>query len=87
MDERLMMPQYTRLTTEERKQLLEKIGRRYQLTLREMAVFSRWGRTLETAVYAWGDSTFVFVPGAVVTLGWNGQRMAPEAREAWADAL
>lgn len=87
MDERLMMPQYTRLTTEERKQLLEKIGRRYQLTLREMAVFSRWGRTLETAVYAWGDSTFVFVPGAVVTLGWNGKSLAPEAREEWADAL
>lgn len=87
MDERLMMPQYTRLTTAERKQLLEEIGCRYQLTLREMAVFSRWGKSIETAVYDGAGSTFVFVPGAVVTLGWDGEDLAPEAREQWADAL
>ena len=87
MDERLMMEQYTQLTTEEKRQLLVEIGCRYQLTLREMAVFSRWGRTLETAVYTGGGSTFVFVPGDKVTLGWDAQYLTPEAREEWAASL
>ena len=71
MDERLMMDTYTKLPSEERQRLLRRIGEQYRMRYREPAVFSRWGRGSETAVYEYQGSEFVFVPGAKVTLGWN----------------
>lgn len=65
------MDTYTKLSPEERRRLLLRIGEQYHMHYQEPAVFSRWGRTSDTAVYEYQGSEFVFVPGAEVTLGWN----------------
>lgn len=71
MDERLLRPNWTALKQAEREALLRQIGERYQMQLEEFAHFSRWGLSLDTAVYSYEGSEFVFIPGDTVTLGWD----------------
>lgn len=47
-----------------------------------LRTFERWGRVLETGVFVYGGREFVFVPGDVAQLGWEGgdKKLDPRLR-------
>ncbi|MDE7309890.1 MAG: formylglycine-generating enzyme family protein [Lachnospiraceae bacterium] len=71
MNKKFLRPEWQQLLEEERKDLLKQIGERYGMKLKKYAHFSRYGQELDTAVYLYQDSEFVFVPGDTVTLGYD----------------
>ena len=71
MNKKFLRPEWQQLLEEERKDLLKQIGERYGMKLKKYAHFSRYGQELDTAVYLYQDSEFVFVPGDNVTLGYD----------------
>lgn len=70
--EQLYRTYYNTLPQEEKQAVLQKIGENYQMTLKRFEEFSNWGQSTYTAVYEYENSEFVFVPGDMVTLGWDG---------------
>ena len=71
MENRLMRPVWERLPAEERRELLEQMGKRHGMLLLGEETFSRWGQTIHTACFRRAGGEFVFVPGDTVTLGWE----------------
>ncbi len=71
MNKKFLRPEWQQLLEEERKDLLKQIGERYGMKLKKYAHFSRYGQELDTAVYLYQDSEFMFVPGDTVTLGYD----------------
>lgn len=71
MNKKFLRPEWQQLLEEERKDLLKQIGKRYGMKLKKYAHFSRYGQELDTAVYLYQDSEFVFIPGDTVTLGYD----------------
>lgn len=71
MREQLMRDGYDTLSQEEKRQILLQLGEQYQMQYQKTEIFSRWGKTTETAIYTYQGSEFVFVPGCQVTLGWH----------------
>lgn len=71
MNKKFLRPEWQQLLEKERRSLLRQIGERYGMELKKYAHFSRYGQELDTAVYLYGDSEFVFVPGDTVTLGYD----------------
>lgn len=68
----LMRNDYYKLSQEERRILLQRIGEKFQFHLKSLREFSRFGQTNSTAVYEdESGSEFVFVSGDEVTLGWD----------------
>ncbi|GBF76687.1 hypothetical protein PA598K_05172 [Paenibacillus sp. 598K] len=59
-------------TTEEKQAHLQELSLPAGFSLLRMDRFARYGRQLETGVFAYQDSEFVFIPGDRVTLGWEG---------------
>jgi len=71
--EKLYNPQYSKLPKEEREAFLRSVP---QLDSRFIFVkferFERFALETDSAIYAYEGKEFVFVPGARVTLGWDG---------------
>ena len=63
---------YNRLPREEKETLLRQIALEVGAQWKGMAAFARWGRGLETGLFALKGREFVFIPGGPVTLGWGG---------------
>lgn len=72
MNNKLLRPNWQKLSETERRDILEDIGKRYGMCLKEYVTFSQYGQECSTAVYIWEGEEFVFVPGDNVTLGYNG---------------
>jgi len=69
---KLYNPQYDLLSTSDRIELLNKIGKIYNLELICFKEFTAFGKSTYTAVYRSHDGIdFVFVPGDTVTLGFD----------------
>ena len=69
---KLYNPQYDLLSTSDRMELLNKIGKMYNLELICFKEFTAFGKSIYTAVYRSHDGIeFVFVPGDTVTLGFD----------------
>lgn len=69
---KLYNPQYDLLSTSDRIELLNKIGKIYNLELICFKEFTAFGKSTYTAVYRSHDGIdFVFVPGDTVKLGLN----------------
>ena len=69
---KLYNPQYDLLSTSDRMELLNKIGKIYNLELICFKEFTAFGKSTYTAVYRSHDGIeFVFVPGDTVTLGFD----------------
>ena len=69
---KLYNPQYDLLSTSDRMELLNKIGKMYNLELICFKEFTAFGKSTYTAVYRSHDGIeFVFVPGDTVTLGFD----------------
>ena len=69
---KLYNPQYDLLSTSDRMELLNKIGKIYNLELICFKEFTAFGKSTYTAVYRSHDGIdFVFVPGDTVKLGLN----------------
>lgn len=71
MNKKFLRPEWRQLLEKERKDLLKQIGNHYGMELKKYAHFSRYGQELDTAVYLYQNSEFVFVPGDTVTLGYD----------------
>lgn len=63
---------YQELSSEQRKNVLFHLGDPYGMEFQKYATFQRWGTLTETAIYLFEGSEFVFIPGAEVTLGFDG---------------
>lgn len=69
---KLYNPQYDLLSTSDRMELLNTIGKIYNLELICFKEFTAFGKSTYTAVYRSHDGIdFVFVPGDTVTLGYD----------------
>ena len=69
---KLYNPQYDLLSTSDRMELLNKIGKIYNLELICFKEFTAFGKSTYTSVYRSHDGIeFVFVPGDTVTLGFD----------------
>ena len=69
---KLYNPQYDLLSTSDRMELLNKIGKMYNLELICFKEFTAFGKSTYTAVYRSHDGIdFVFVPGDTVTVGFD----------------
>lgn len=71
MNKKFLRPEWQQLVEKERRDLLKQIGQHYGMKLKKYVHFSRYGQELDTAVYLYQDSEFVFVPGDTVTLGYD----------------
>ena len=62
---------YNNLDIEDKKKILLDIAEKYNLKIKEFKEFSRWGKSIYTAIYDIDGIEFVFVPGDSVILGWE----------------
>lgn len=90
MDELYNKTDFDKLPAEQRHHLLKSLAYTHnRFHLKGIQHFERFGRGIETAVYEYDGSEFVFVPGDIVRLGWaafiNG--MDATTREAMLDSL
>ena len=67
----LMRGTYEHLSISEKQSMFAGIGEKYHMNLKELTTFSRWGQCTDSAIFEYEGSEFVFVPGDMVTLGWN----------------
>lgn len=58
-------------TADEKQAYLRGLSLPKGFSLLRMETFERYGQQLETGVFAYQDSEFVFIPGDRVTLGWE----------------
>lgn len=70
--ENLYNETYSLLAMEEKKEILENLAKKYNMELLRFETFSRYSKSTFTAVFKYKESEFVFVPGATVTLGYEG---------------
>jgi len=59
-------------TANEKQAYLRELSLPKGFSLLRMETFERYGQQLETGVFAYQDSEFVFIPGDRLTLGWEG---------------
>lgn len=59
-------------TADEKQAYLRGLSLPKGFSLLRMETFERYGQQLETGVFVYQDSEFVFIPGDRVTLGWDG---------------
>lgn len=71
MNNILMRGTYEHLSRAEKQRIFTGIGEKYHMNLKELKTFSRWGQCTDSAIFEYEGSEFVFVPGDMVTLGWN----------------
>lgn len=77
------MTQWTRytwnkLSSEQRLQWLQELVTRLPegFALGKIQSFDRYGQQIETGIFSYQQSEFVFVPGDEVTLGWNNDHVS-----------
>ena len=70
--EKLYNETYSLLPMEEKKVILENLAKKYNMELLRFETFSKYSKSTFTAVFKYKESEFVFVPGATVTLGYEG---------------
>lgn len=71
MDERLLRPQFAKLSEAEKQVIMQQLAAQYEMEFKQLITFSRWGQANTTGLFSKGGSEFVFVPGDTVTLGWE----------------
>ncbi|WP_400260611.1 hypothetical protein [Candidatus Methanomassiliicoccus intestinalis] len=71
MDERFLRPQFNRLKIADKRTLMQTLADRYDLHFKDLYIFSRWGQSCTTGVFERANREYVFVPGDIVTLGWD----------------
>lgn len=80
----LTEPEYSLLSQPERETLLAEIATETKAASFQYATFNRFGRGISTAIFDIEGSEFVFVPGATITLGWDGFNSEPQP-DMWLD--
>lgn len=82
MNHKLFRKNWKEISKNERQTLLYKLGEQYKMELKEYVHFSCYGQETDTAVYTYKDSEFVFVPGDIVTLGYDYKKaeLDPQSR-------
>lgn len=72
----LYRPIFNTLSVLEKKLLLKEIPHQHLgFSFKRFEKFERFSQATETAVYEFGHSEFVFVPGDTITLGWDSFAM------------
>ena len=70
--ENLYNEAYSLLPIEEKKEILENLAKKYNMELLRFETFSKYSKSIFTAVFKYKESEFVFIPGDTVTLGYEG---------------
>ena len=63
---------YSKLPEENKKEILKNLAKKYNMEILRFETFSKYSKSTFTAVFKYKESEFVFVPGATVTLGYEG---------------
>lgn len=63
---------YSSLSEEKKKELLENLAKKYNMRILKFETFSKYSKSLFTAIFKYKESEFVFVPGDSVKLGYEG---------------
>ena len=63
---------YSKLPEEKKKEILKNLAKKYNMEILRFETFSKYSKSTFTAVFKYKESEFVFVPGATVTLGYEG---------------
>ena len=63
---------YTVLPEEKKKEILENLAKKYNMEILRFETFSKYSKSTFTAVFKYRESEFVFIPGDIVILGYEG---------------
>ena len=62
---------YSVLPEEKKKEILENLAKKYNMEILRFETFTKYSKSIFTAIFKYKESEFVFVPGDKVTLGYE----------------
>lgn len=63
---------YSKLPEENKKEILKNLAKKYNMEILRFETFSKYSKSTFTAIFKYKESEFVFVPGDIVILGYEG---------------
>ena len=63
---------YSKLPEEKKKEILENLAKKYNMEVLRFETFTKYSKSIFTAIFKYKESEFVFVPGDTITLGYEG---------------
>ena len=63
---------YSVLPEEKKKEILENLAQKYNMEILRFETFTKYSKSIFTAIFKYKESEFVFVPGDTITLGYEG---------------
>lgn len=63
---------YSVLPEEKKKEILENLAKKYNMEILRFETFTKYSKSIFTAIFKYKESEFVFVPGDTITLGYEG---------------
>ena len=63
---------YSKLPEEKKKEILKNLAKKYNMEILRFETFSKYSKSTFTAVFKYRESEFVFIPGDIVILGYEG---------------
>ena len=63
---------YSKLSEERKKEILKNLAKKYNMQILRFETFSKYLKSIFTAVFKYKESEFVFIPGDIVILGYEG---------------
>ena len=63
---------YSKLSEEKKKEILENLAKKYNMEVLRFETFTKYSKSIFTAIFKYKESEFVFVPGDKVVLGYEG---------------
>lgn len=63
---------YTVLPEEKKKEILENLAKKYNMEVLRFETFTKYSKSTFTAIFKYKESEFVFIPGDIVILGYEG---------------
>ena len=63
---------YSKLPEEKKKEILKNLAKKYNMEILRFETFSKYSKSTFTAVFKYRESGFVFIPGDIVILGYEG---------------
>ena len=63
---------YSKLPEEKKKEILKNLAKKYNMEILRFETFSKYSKSTFTAVFKYRESEFVFIPGNIVILGYEG---------------
>ena len=63
---------YSKLSEEKKKGILKNLAKKYNMEILRFETFSKYSKSTFTAVFKYRESEFVFIPGDIVILGYEG---------------